>query len=205
MACPDIASTPGAINGFGLLQAVQHFGLTGKTMTFNFLHFTIQEFLAAHHVASLSPSKELRILKEKFWSDIHSNMFAIYISLTKGQRASFKQFIKPTWGQWIKGLWTGEQVENRFLEDKVKCLHLFRCFYEAGDKETCRSIENAKSLNFSGKTMRLHCIRLSTSDVECVTVFLTCSSHKEWKVLGLGGCYIQDHGVHCPHIAPWTN
>ena len=78
-ACPDIAAIPGAINGFGLLQAVQHFGLTGKTMTFNFLHFTVQEFLAAHYVASLSPSEELNILKEKFWSEIHSNMFAIYI------------------------------------------------------------------------------------------------------------------------------
>ena len=112
-------------------MAVQHFGLTGKTMTLNFLHFTIQEFLAAHHVASLSPREELKILKEKFWSDIHSNMFAIYISLTKGQWASFKQFMKPSlsWGQWIKGLWTGEQVENRFLEDKAKCFHLFRSFF----------------------------------------------------------------------------
>ena len=133
VACPDIAAIPGAINGFGLMQAVQHFGLTGKTTTFNFLHFTIQEFLAAHHVANLSPRKELKILKENFWSDIHSNMFAIYISLTKGQRASFKQFIKPSLGQRFRGFLIGEQVENRFLEDKVKCFHLFRCFFEAGD------------------------------------------------------------------------
>ena len=220
VACPDITAIPGAINGFGLLQAVQHFGYTGKTMTFNFLHFTIQEFLAAHHVASLSPSKELKILKEKFWNDIHSNMFTIYISLTKGQRASFKQFMKPSlsWGQWIKGLWTGEQVENRFLKDKMKCLHLYRCFFEAGDKEMCRSIENAKSLNFSSKTVQINdledsifqingkeliiqdaTIRLSPNDVECMTVFLTCSSQKEWERLDLYRCYIQDHGVHILH------
>ena len=202
-ACPDIAA--GAINGFGLLQAVQHFGLTGKTMTFNFLHFTIQEFLAAHHVASLSPSEELKILKEKFWSDIHSNMFAIYISLTKGQRPSFKQFIQPSWGQWIKGLLTGEQVENRFLGDKLKCFHLFRCFFEAGDKEMCGSIENAKSLNLNTKTVMINdyrdkqYTRLSPSDVECVTVFLTCSSHKKWEELNLWQCYIQDRGVHILH------
>ena len=49
-ACPDITATPEAINGFGLLQAVQHFGLTGKTMTFNFLHLIIQEYLAANYV-----------------------------------------------------------------------------------------------------------------------------------------------------------
>ena len=98
-ACPGIASIEGAINGFGLLKAVQHFGITGKTIRFNFSHFTIQEFLAAHHVANLSPSDELKILEEKFRSDIHSNMFAIYITLTKGQRPSFKQFIKPSLGQ----------------------------------------------------------------------------------------------------------
>ena len=85
LACLDIVTIPEAINGFGLLQAIQHFGLTGKTMTFNFLHFTIQEFLAAHYVSSLSPSNELAILKEKFWSDSHFNMFTIYIALTKGQ------------------------------------------------------------------------------------------------------------------------
>ena len=111
VACPDIADIPGAINGFGLLQAVQHFGLTGKTMTFNFLHFSIQEFLAAHHVANLSPSKELKILHQKFWSDIHSNMFAVYITLTKGQRPSFKQFIKPSLGQRFKGCVTGHGVQ----------------------------------------------------------------------------------------------
>ena len=198
-ACPDIAAIPGAINGFGLLQAVQHFGLTGKTITFNFLHFTIQEFLAAHHVAGLSPRKEFKILKEKFWSDIHSNMFAIYISLTKGQQPSFKQFIKPSLRQRLKGFLTGEQVENRFLEDQVKCFRLFHCFLEAGDKEMCRSIENAKSVNINNKTIDLCFNTLLPSDVECVTVFLTCSSHKEWEKLDLYWCYIQDHGVHILH------
>ena len=199
VACPDIATIPGAINGFGLLQAVQHFGLTGKTMTFNFLHFTIQEFLAAHHVASASPSDELKILKDRFWSDIHSNMFTIYISLTKGQHPSFKQFIKPSLVQRVKGFLTGEQVENRFLKDRVKCFRLFRCFFEASDSEMCRCIENAKTLHFRSKKINLSLNTLSPSDVECVTVFLTCSSCKDWKELELWNCYIQDYGLHILH------
>ena len=198
-ACPDIATIPGAINGFGLLQAVQHFGLTGKMVTFNFLHYTIQEFLAAHHITCLPPNRELKILKEKFWSGIHSNMFAIYISLTKGQRASFKQFIKPSLVQRLKGSLTGEQVANRFLEDKVKCLHLFRCFFEAGDKEMCKSIQNAKSLDTHSKIISLRFNMLSPSDIECVTVFLTCSSNKDWEELDFVSCFIQDHGVHILH------
>ena len=103
--CPDIAE---AINGFGLLQAVQHYGLTGETTTFNFLHLSIQEFLAAHHVASLSPSDELKILTEKFWDDIYSNVFTMYITLTKGKQSSFKAFIKPSLGQRFKGVITGQ-------------------------------------------------------------------------------------------------
>ena len=37
-ACPDIAAIPEAINGLGLLQAMQHFGLHTRMMTLNFIH-----------------------------------------------------------------------------------------------------------------------------------------------------------------------
>ena len=92
-ACPNITAIPGTIKGFGLLQAVEHFGLTGTTTTFNFLHFSIQEYLAAHHIANLPADEELRIIEDKFWSKIHFNMFSLYISLTKGQRPCFKHFL----------------------------------------------------------------------------------------------------------------
>ena len=92
-ACPDITAIPGAINAFGLLQATQHFGLYAKSITLNFTHFTIQEFLAAHYISHLPPKEELEITKATFWSNMHFNMFSIYISLTKGQRPSFKEFL----------------------------------------------------------------------------------------------------------------
>ena len=190
VSCPDLIAIPGAVNGFGLLQTVQHFALTGKTMTFNFLHFTIQEFLAAHHVASLSPSSELAILEEKFWNDFHFNMFAIYIALTKGNRPSFKQFIKPSLVQRFLSFLTGEQAINRFADDPVKCFYLFQCFFEAGDTEICRSIESAKIFNegniIINNPERPPWILLSTCDVERLTFFLTHSSqHREWKQLSL--------------------
>ena len=196
-ACPDIAAIPGGINGFGLLQAVQHFGFTGKTMTFNFLHSSIQEFLAAYCITCLSASDELKILKKKFWSNTHCNMFAIYITLTKGQRPSFRHFIRPSLKQRFKGFLTRTEFTNRFLDSEFKSLHLFRCFYEAGDNKTCRSIENTKIFNC--KMIKLNDTILSPSDVECMTLFLTRSSCKKWKWLILWGCYIQDHGVHILH------
>ena len=86
--CPDIEK---AINGFGLLQVVEYAGRMSKSLSFNFIHLSIQEFLAAHHVTTLNPpSKELSILQKNFWNNaVYFNMFDIYVALTNGQRPSF--------------------------------------------------------------------------------------------------------------------
>ena len=193
-ACPDITAIPGAINGCGLLQAVEHFGFTGTTTTINFLHFSVQEYLAAHHIANLPADEELKIIEEKFWSDIHFNMFSIYVSLTKGQRPSFKHF--------LCGGNEAIAISDKFLNNRLQCLRLYRCFHEAGDDDICKTIE--RSVKFSNKKIDLSPglggpISLTASDVECVTVFLTSSSHKEWVGLDLSYCYIQDHGLHILH------
>ena len=184
-ACPDIETVKGALDGFGLLQAVQHLGLSGKIMTFNFIHFSIQEFLAAYYITQLSPDEELKVLKAEFWNDIHSNMFAMYTSLTKGQRSAFKEFLS-----------SGDDkntIAEVFLNDQLKCLRLFRCFYEADDETFYTYMQTGKT--FDDKIIDLKDTSLTGYDVECITLFLTCSPHKEWKKLNMYNCHIQDHGL----------
>ena len=198
-ACPDIAAIPGAINGFGLLQAVQHFGLYAKTMTLNFIHFTIQEFLAAHYISNLSPNVELKVIEAKFWNNIHSNMFSIYISLTKGQRSAFKKF--------LSGGNKAIAIADKFLKDRLKCLVLYRYFKEAGDhtRALCNTIERANI--FHDRVISLG-TTLTGSDMECISLFLTSSFNKKWERLNLWGCHIQDKGLnilyrglrHCSNI-----
>ena len=185
VACPDIAAIPGAINGFGLLQAVQHFGLYTKTMTLNFIHFTIQEFLAAHYISHFPPNEELKVIEENFWNNIYFNMFSIYISLTKGQRSAFKQFLSG-----------GNEVitiADKFLKDQLKCLQLYRCFNEAGNHTLCNTIEQANI--FHDREISLAGTPLTGSDMECISLFLTSSFNKEWEELILWGCHIQDKGL----------
>ena len=185
LACPDIAAIPEAINGFGLLQAVQHFDLHAKTITFNFIHFTIQEFLAAHYISQLPPSEELEVIEANFWSDIHFNMFSIYISLTKGQRSSFKTFLSD-----------GNEkiaIADKFLKDQLKCLCLYKCFSEAEDYEMCETIEQAEI--FDSQKISLEGTALTASDMECISLFLASSFKKAWKELNLLNCHIQDKGL----------
>ena len=188
-ACPGIAAIPGAINGFGLLQAVQHFGLHAKTMTLHFIHFTIQEFLAAHYISHLPPNEELKVIEEKFWSPDHFNMFSIYISLTKGQRPSFKQF--------LSGGNKAIAISQEFLKDQLKCLRLYRIFNEADDHAMCYTIEQAEI--FRKKIISLAVTTLLSNDMECLSLFLTSSSNKQWEGLNLNFCHIQDKGLNILH------
>ena len=188
-ACPDVTDIPGAINGFGLLQAVKHFSNTGTITTINFLHFSIQEYLAAHHIANLPAAEELQIIEQKFWSDIHFNMFSMYVSITKGQRPSFKRF--------LCGGNRTDIISDKFLSNPLWCVRLYHCFQEAGDIDICKIIQ--QSVTFSNKEINLGGYSLMASDAECVAVFLTSSFRKDWAWLNFTGCYIQDHGLHILH------
>lgn len=185
--CPDVtSSTHHGIDGLSLLLAVQNIStdhLTGNTMKYSFSHFSIQEYLAALCIASLSPDEEFEILKEKFWSDKYYNTFANYITLTKGQRPSFKCFL------------TGNSevaILKKFIDTPLKCIRLFRCFYEVDNKEICERIENSEV--FDQNIIDLSKARLSPIDVECLAFFLTHSMRKIWEKLDLFSCCIEDDG-----------
>ena len=191
MACPEIENARGAFNGFGLLQAVEHFSATCKTISFNFIHFSIQEFLAAQCVVNLPPKEEVQVLENYFWSKRYFNMFLMYIGLTRGQRSSFRQFLSD--GD------TQTRIADKFLTEQKRCLYLYKCFCEAGDNEMCQVISESKV--FSGRTINLRGIPLLPNDVSCLGLFLANSHIKHWKRLELLSCNIRDVGCRILHHA----
>ena len=183
VACPGINITPGGINGFRLLQAVECDNVLHTTVSINFIHFSIQEFLAAHCVANLPPDEEMKILKNYFWSKSHWNMFSLYVGLTKGQHSSFKKFPSEDGNEM--------GIAKRYLTNQPVCLYLYQCFYEAGDEEMCRNIADAEV--FSNRTIKLRDPLLPT-DITTLSLFLPSSHIKQWKTLELLSCNIRDIG-----------
>ena len=51
--CPGFLKISGTINGFGLLEAIERVGISGKVASFNSLHLSVQQYLAADYVAQL--------------------------------------------------------------------------------------------------------------------------------------------------------
>ena len=121
--CPNIMEMPGAVNGFGLLQAVQHYPEigVGKTMSFNFLHFTMQEFLAAYFISTLSNEEQLSLIKETFWNQHYEFMWMMYVGIVGTNSDVFLKFINS------------ESLSD-IQEDGVttdRCVHLLQCCMEA--------------------------------------------------------------------------
>jgi len=187
--CPELEAIQGAINGFGLLQVIEHINLFDKTKTFNFIHFSVQEYLAAYYIANLPPDEEHSIIKEYFWSNIHYNMFNFYVTLTEGQHPAFKQF-----------LCSGKEmiaIEDKLFEDERRCLRLYRVFKDTGDLDICHTIEG----RFTNKEINLQGTTLSPYNIEDLASLLTCSSCGNWKKINLYNCYIQDYGLRLLHCS----
>ena len=72
---------------------MQHFGVIEGTTTVNFLHLSLQEYLAAYYITHLPPHEELLILHENFLNEAYNNTFLFYFGLTQGQRPAFKYFL----------------------------------------------------------------------------------------------------------------
>ena len=68
-------------DGHGLLQTETLYQLTGDCVTYNFIHLTVQEFLCAVYMLTLSPVEQYHLLKEYF--DSYPNIMLLYCGLTK--------------------------------------------------------------------------------------------------------------------------
>jgi len=133
--CPEIFDMPEAADGYGLLKAVPHYSKVGAgtTTVFNFLHLTMQEYLAALHVSKLPNNEQLSMLKQTFWNGFYQNMWIMYIGTVGVNSQVFVHFIDTC----IKSevLFDGEL-------DEIKCLHLFQCYTEAKSIEMPRIISS---------------------------------------------------------------
>ena len=192
--CPDIHKN---INAFGLLR-VEYFGLTHSTL-FNFVHLSIQEFLAAHHLTTLPPNKELSFLQGNFWNNVlYFNMFNIYVALTNGQKPSFERLIKqPTLMQTLKNVFTGDSVgiSQKILSDKIKCLRLYCCLEEAGDMAMHKFIEDETKLCKQLITLSYTVLSPNNLRILATSLCFLSSKFKEWKMVNLEFCNILDNGL----------
>ena len=189
--CPQVENDmPGAFYGFGLLQVVQHLPKrgAGTTVSFNFLHFTMQEFLAALHVSdAILPKEQLQLMKKTFWSNTYNFMWMMYIGINGVNSEVFLQFLyKAQTGSDIMKLTLSDSI----MMNKLKCLHLFQCFMEAKNSKVPKEISSIfynDEINFLG-------VQLLPYHVSSITLYISKYS-TQLQFLNLRDCHIGDVGM----------
>jgi len=188
--CPSIILD--SLNGFGLLQAVQHFPQkgAGETISFNFVHYTMQEYLAAQHVTTFYKNAQLSLMENTFWDGHFMYMWMMFVGIVGVKSEIFISFISAyTIGGRNKHKVL--QLSQNILNDKRKCLQLFLCFMEA--KSAANTPEVVTSMFNDGK-VTLEQLNLLPHHITLITLVVQ-SSSMNWTLLQLRDCGIGDTGM----------
>ena len=170
---------PTSVPLLGLLQAVESFVSTGKRVSFNFIHLSIQELLAAFSISQLSSSQQYSVFQKLFSEPRFRAVFQFYSAITKLQNPGIRSII-TTITQKAKG----SQNQHDIL------VSLLNCLFEAQHPPLCQFV--AEQLNGS---LDLSFTTLTPLDCLSVGYFLSCvcvTTRGEFRV-DLKGCSIDDH------------
>ena len=167
---------PQGSNTLSLLQAIESFLQSGKSVFYNFFHLSVQEVLSAYYITKkLSDSEQVSQFQQLFNQPRFTAVFQFYAAITKLKSPGIRQVI------------------DRIVEDKSKPLlvSLLRCLHEAQDPDLCLYV--AEGLEYS---LDLSETSLNQLDYLSVGFFLSSLFDKNVTVK-LRRCYIGDHGTKC--------
>ena len=185
--CPDLTMKSDNWNGLGLLKAA-HYG--NDSVSFHFLHFSVQEYMAAYYIASLHDKQQLQLLKDTFWDIHYFNTWIMYVGITHGDNFAWKHYLSGNWFQLSTHLFKSSSISKKLLHNKVKRLHLFQCLIESSSE----GIEQLEKSLFKDRTIDLSNQTLQPKDVNILGYFLLRSINKHWKKIDLSRCNLRDVG-----------
>ena len=143
---------PSNLPSLGLLQAVEGLTRFSKSLSYNFLHLSVQELLAAYNISLLDPGEQVEVFKNLFGSARFQPVLHSFCGFTKLENPAIQGYIS-TFLQ-----------ENSSADNLLPFLH---CFFEAQEPNLCQLV---------GRTFRkltLNSIYLNPADHVAVGYFIT--------------------------------
>ena len=172
------ANLPANLPSLGLLQAVESIALTRKSISYNFLHLSIQELLAAYHISQMDPSQQLNIFQLLFESSHLQPVLHYYSGFTKLSNPEIRDYISEF------------QARQTCCEDILPLLH---CLFEAQKPSACWLI------NPRFRNLKLVSTSLSPADYlavgYCMCSFLATTSPTGKFCVHLYIERIENHGL----------
>ena len=182
-------------NKYGLLKAVQLYDIpNGQRKTvYSFVHFSVQEYLAAYHLSNMGIIKQVRSLDKIFFNGKYFGVLRMYTGLTKGNNFPLKCYLSgKKYTATVMHHWFGLKfpgITEDLKSDKVRCLQLYLMFLEAPENEMKESF----STIIKNDTINLNGEYLSSNNMTILS-YIIARSHitHEWHTISLSNCSIDD-------------
>ena len=169
-------SLPADFNSLSLLQGVESFIGREKAVSYNFIHLSIQELLAAWYIATQLPaSDQVSQFNELFDKSRFSAVFRFYAAITKLTTPGIRDVV----------------IRMARKKEKSLLVSLLHCLYEAQDPSLCDFVvqQLQRGLDLEDTT-------LTPSDCNCIGYFLAhvCQMAAGEFIVYLNNCSIDDQG-----------
>ena len=107
---------PSNLPSLGLLQTTEGFALCSKSLSYNFLHLSVQELLAAYLISQMDCSEQVKVFMKLFGSPRFQSVLQYYCGFTKLDNPEIKQFISS---------------HHSDMSELWQFLPILKCFFEA--------------------------------------------------------------------------
>ena len=129
----DLLTSDINLPSLGLLQATEGLALCSKSLSYNFLHLSVQELLAAYHISQMDSSEQIRVFKNMFGSPRFQAVLQYYCGFTKLDNPEIQQFISSY-----------HRSMSR-LHDLLPILH---CFFEAKQPSLTQLVDPIRFMSY---------------------------------------------------------
>ena len=119
-------SLPVNLPSLGLLQAVEGLTQFSKSLSYNFLHLSVQELLAAYNISHMEASEQLEVFMNLFGSSRFQPVLHSFCGFTKLENPAIRDYIS-----------TYLQKDSSFKE----LLPFLHCFFEAQQPTLCQLVD----------------------------------------------------------------
>ena len=182
------------INAFGLIQVAQFTDSEALTETlYSFVHFSVQEYLAAYHLSQCFTFAQSFVIHHNFWDERYFGIWKMYIGITQGAEFALQHFLSGE-NYCIAGVRYLRKrqfpgVSDKITVSKINCLYLYQMFLEAPDSKVKETLSDV----VKNDTINLSCEALCLNDVSLLTYSITRSYiTMNWKNIDLSYCKISN-------------
>ena len=169
--------------GFGFLNGLDHFEPSGiDSVYFSFLHYSLQDYLAAFYVSIMPEDKQKQVWNDTCWKKMYLNCWAYYCKL-KIPFNALKSSLPKKPGT--------SDLSCTILNSKVKCLYLVYCLMELPIDDIYQQVKSMVIKDNSN--LDLGSCHLTKENLDIFALFLSRFPLSQWNSITLSSCLIDDN------------